>query len=131
MPLYVDQSELPLLQLKYVGAYTDEELYQFLREVDGVLGHPGKKLGLVDLVGADPGTARQRRLHAEWISERKGLLARSFAAAAIVTDNALIRGTVTAVFWIAPLPLPTHVAASVARAQEWLAPYMAQLRGTP
>ena len=128
MPLYVDERELPLLHLKYVGAYSDEELYALLRQVEGVLARPGKKVGIVDLTLADAGTAKQRRVHAEWIGAHKRELAREFAAAAIVTDSALIRGTVTAVFWIAPLPLPTHVAATVERAQEWLLPYLESIR---
>jgi len=124
LPLYVDQRELPLLQLRYVGPYSDDELYALLRQMEVVLTLPGKKVGIVDLTHADAGTAKQRRMHAEWIGGHKQALAHAFSAAVIVTDNALIRGTVTAVFWVAPLPLPTHVAPTVERAQAWLAPFL-------
>ena len=130
MPLYVDQREMPLLHLRYVGAYSDDELSAFLQQLDAVLAQPGKKAGLVDLSEAAAASARQRRMHAEWIGDRKHLLARDFVAAALVTDNVLVRGTITAIFWIAPLPLPTHVASSVPHAQEWLAPYLARLHGS-
>jgi hypothetical protein len=43
-----------------------------------------------------------------------------------VTDSAIIRGTVTAVFWIKPLPLPTHVASTLGAAERWLAPFLAR-----
>lgn len=128
LPLYVEQRELPLLQLRYVGPYSDAELFTLLRQMESVLTRPGKKVGIVDLTHADVGTARQRRLHAEWIGAHKQELLREFAAAAIVTDNALIRGTVTAVFWIAPLPVPTHVTSTVEQAQQWLAPYLSGLQ---
>ena len=127
LPLYVDQRALPLLQLRYVGDYSDDELQQFLQQMDAVLKLPGKKAGIVDLSDAVPGTAKQRRVHAEWIADRKPLLQRDFVAAAIVTDSAIIRGTVTAIFWIAPLPLPTHVTASMEQAEGWLEPYLAGL----
>lgn len=127
MPLFVDRSRLPELRLQYVGEYSDAELGGFLEELDGVLRIPGRKVCVIDLTQAQPGTARQRQLQAAWIGKNEVVLARGFAAAAIVTDSALIRGTVTAVFWIRPLPFPTRVAATLASAESWLAPFRSSL----
>lgn len=124
MPLLVDRQSLPLLRLTYVGDYSDSELTRFLSEVEAVLKLPGRKAGLIDLTRATPGSAKQRQTQGEWIAQHEPTLKRDIAAAAIVTDNALIRGTVTAVFWIRPLPVPTHVAATVEKAEAWLAPYL-------
>lgn len=129
MPLLVERTHLPELRLHYVGDYSDDELQAFLTELDDVLCIPGRKVCLIDLTGAKPGTARQRQVQAEWIRKNEGVLKREFAATAIVTDNAIIRGTVTAVFWIRPLPFPTHIAATVPRAEAWLAAYRAALIG--
>lgn len=129
MPLHVDRQDLPLLRLTYVGEYSDYELSRFLGEVETVLTLPGRKAGLIDLTRATAGSAKQRQTQGEWIALHEKTLQRDFAAAAIVTDSALIRGTVTAVFWIRPLPLPTHVAATVAKAEAWLAPYIAGFSG--
>jgi hypothetical protein len=128
LPLNVIRDDLPILRLRYVGEYSDAELATFLGEIDAVLKEPGEKVGVIDLVQATPGSATQRRIQAEWIRTNERVLAQAFRAAAIVTDNALIRGTVTAVFWIRPLPMPTHMAATVADAERWLAPYIAKLR---
>jgi hypothetical protein len=127
LPLYVDRSELPILRLRYAGTYSDAELLQFLSEVDAVLKVPGRKVGLIDLTDAKPGGAKQRRMQGDWIRENEELLAREVIAAVVVTDSAIIRGTVTAVFWIRPLPMPTHVAATLADAERWLAPYVESL----
>ncbi|HKU36965.1 MAG TPA: STAS/SEC14 domain-containing protein [Polyangiales bacterium] len=127
MPLHIDRRGLPLLRLTYIGEYSDDELIRFLSELKAVLALPGSKACLIDLCEATAGSARQRKLQGEWIREHESLLARDFVAAAIVTDSAVIRGTVTAVFWIRPLPMPTHVAPTLAAAEAWLAPYLANL----
>ncbi|HET8936706.1 MAG TPA: STAS/SEC14 domain-containing protein [Polyangiales bacterium] len=127
MPLIIDRTQLPLLQLRYLGPFSDDELEAFLSELDGVLQLPGRKVCVIDLTHADPGSARQRQLQAAWIIRNEQELARQFAAAAIVTDRAIIRGTVTAVFWIRPLPFPTRVVATVESADAWLAQYRAEL----
>jgi hypothetical protein len=87
---------------------------------------PGRKACLIDLCSAKPGSAKQRNMQAKWIAGNEQAIAREFLAAAIVTDSAIIRGTVTAVFWIKPLPLPTHLAATVEAAEQWLAPFLAR-----
>jgi hypothetical protein len=127
MPLHVDRQNLPLLRLEYLGDYTDDELIRFLQEISAVLRTTsGRKTCLIDLRKATAGTARQRKLQAGWIGDNEEALAKDFAAAAIVTSSALIRGTVTAVFWIRPLPLPTNIVATVAQAEAWLAPFLAR-----
>jgi hypothetical protein len=124
VPLHVDRNDLPILRLRYIGEYTDDELIEFLRELTSIFRVPGKKVGIIDLSLAKPGSARQRKLQAEWIQTHETALAEGFAAAAVVTDSAVIRGTVTAVFWIRPLPFPTHVAATIDAAEHWLRPYI-------
>jgi hypothetical protein len=127
LPIYVDQSALPVLRLTYAGSYSDTELLQFLSEVDTALKVPGQKVGLIDLTDAKPGSARQRRLQADWIRENEALLVRDVVAAALVTDSAVIRGTVTAVFWIRPLPMPSKIVATLQEAEKWLHSYLEKL----
>ena len=130
MPLYVDRRGLPILRLRYIGRYSDDELLQFLSEIDSVLKLPGRKACMIDLIAAKAGNARQRRLQGDWIHQNEELLARDFSAVAIVTDSAVMRGVVTAVFWIRPLPIPTCVAATTGDAERWLAPYIVDLMPT-
>lgn len=128
LPVQIDRAALPLLRITYIDDYPDAELKRFLGELEGVLALPGRKVGLIDLTRAVVGTAKQRQMHAQWIEKYEGQLQKQFTAAAIVTDSALIRGSITAVFWIRPLPLPTHVAATVAQAQVWLSPYLEAIK---
>jgi hypothetical protein len=127
LPLYVERDTLPLLRLRYVGDFSDAELSGFFHELEAILALPTRKVCLFDLRAATPGSAEQRQLQGAWIKRHQQALAKGFAAAAIVTDSALIRGAITAVFWISPLPFPSHVAPSLRAAEEWLAPYLKSL----
>jgi hypothetical protein len=127
LPLRIEQDQLPLLQLAYVGDYSDDELSEFLRVLEGVLQLPGRKACIIDLRKSTAGSAKHRKVQGEWIRDHEAQLARDFTAAAIVTDSAVIRGTVTAVFWIRPLPFPTKLCATIEDAQRWLAPYLSAL----
>ena len=128
MPLYIDRTSLPLLRLRYVGKFTDADLGKFLHELEAILALPGRKAAVFDLTEAGTGSPTQRQTQAAWIGKHESVLARDFAAAAIVTDSAIIRGAVTALFWLRPLPFPTHVTATAQLAEEWLAPYLASLQ---
>ena len=127
MPLVVDRTHLPELRLCYVGDFSDAELKVFLNDLEALLQVPGPKVCVIDLTHATTATARQRQLQAAWIRKNEAALARDFAAAAIVANNAIVRGTVTAIFWLRPLPFPTHVASTLASAEAWLAPYRAAI----
>lgn len=127
MPIRVELNALPLVRIRYVGDYTNDELDDFLDELDRLLRRPGRKLALIDLLDSNVSPPMQRRRQADWIARNERVLRRDFAACAIVLDNPLLRGAVTAIFWISPLPLPTHIAASRQEAQGFLRPYFERL----
>lgn len=124
MPISVDSSKLPLLRIRYDGSFSDDELRDYLGVLDGVLKVAGKKVAIIDLRTAAAASANQRRLQAEWIKRNVDRLKTSFRGAAIITDSALMRGIVTAIFWIHPLPFPTEVVPDLASAQDWVKPHL-------
>lgn len=124
MPVRVDDWRLPLLRISYIGDYSDDELTAYLATLDRIIARPGRKVVLFDLLRATVSPANQRKRQAEWISAKEDVLRRDFAAGAIVLDNALLRGAVTAVFWICPLPLPTQIMSTNESALTWLRPYL-------
>jgi hypothetical protein len=103
-------------------------MLDFFEQLESTLLLPGRKVGLIDLSKAVVSPPTQRQQHGAWIATHEAKLRAQFIAAAIVCDNALIRGGITAVFWIRPLPLPTHVAPSLQQAESWLAPYLAEIK---
>lgn len=128
MPITIDSSDPPLLRIRYDGAFSDGELHAYLTRLDEVVRTAGKKVALIDLRAAVGAPASQRRAQADWIRSHEHRLKRDVLAAAFVTENALIRGVVTAVFWIRPLPLPTTIVADMNSAKAWIEPYLRTAR---
>jgi hypothetical protein len=128
VPLTIDTSELPLLRIAYLGDFSDGELEQFLAQLSVVVRRPGKKCGLIDLRGATNASARQRKRQARWIRDNVEVLERDVSAAVIVTDSAIMRGIVTAIFWIRPLPCPTQIEPTLVRGLAWIRPFLEEAR---
>lgn len=123
MPIRVDARSAPFVRIAYMGDYTDAELEGSLSTLQRILGIPGRKVGLIDCLHATVATPSQRKRMADFIGANEAILRRDFLACAIVLDNALLRGAITAVFWLKPLPLPTEIVASLDKATAWLEPY--------
>ena len=89
------------------------------------------------LVEAAP--ASQRKYAADFMSEHRDLIRRVSAGAGIVAKSAVVRGGITAVFWIRPPPVETRVVATreegilcgiemIEKAGTPLPPHLLQLR---
>ena len=123
MPIVVDVRTLPIVRIAYIGDYSDDELTTYLATLQRLFTMPGRKVAVLDVLKGTVATAHQRKRQAAFIERNEDLLRRDFAAAAIVLDSALLRGAVTAIFWMRPLPMPTQIVATVDAALTWLAPY--------
>lgn len=60
-----------------------------------------------------------RKLQAEWMKENQELFRLVVHAMGFVIPNSVIRGTLTAVFWIAPMPMPTSTHETMEQALDW------------
>ena|GEM_PF-1206773 len=76
---------------------------------------------LVDLVGAQPLNAQQRRDTSDFWKDVKPLAPGRMLALAFVIDNVVVRGIVRAISWIQPPPCEHRVFANAVDAQQWLA----------
>lgn len=54
-----------------------------------------------------------RKLQAEWMQEHRELIAATCMGMAFVIENRLVRGALTAIFWVTPSPVPYSVHASL------------------
>lgn len=70
-------------------------------------------------VGSTP--AARRKAAAAVLDARREKLARITTAYALLTPSALARGTLTAVFWLAPPPYPHRVCRAASEAFAWFA----------
>ena len=61
-----------------------------------------------------------RSLQAEWIEQNRELLRAVCAGMGfVVPSNGVVRGALTAILWLAPIPVHTTVHASMEEALDW------------
>ncbi|MFV8752539.1 hypothetical protein ACNOYE_18485 [Nannocystaceae bacterium ST9] len=124
MPLYqiIDEFE-PLRLMLQVEATSDANLRDFLdRETvaQRELARQGKRyIAICDASIGMRLTPLQRKMYADWMRQHDDLLMSVMAGAAFVMPSALVRGALTAIFWVAPLKSPHSVHARLDQAIEW------------
>lgn len=57
--------------------------------------------------------AAQRRMQADWIKQHDALLRKRAVAIVFVYSSTLLRGMLTAILWLSPLPMPHYVCATL------------------
>jgi hypothetical protein len=81
----------------------------------------GRKLAILyDLTQASPLSPQQRRMQAEWIRQFEQLGRAVTLGVAFVTASAIIRGVLTAIFWVRPPYSPHHVCTELDDGLDWL-----------
>lgn len=116
----VDSSTFPVVMVTFDGALSDEGFAEYLAELRHVLDR-GSRYGVVfDATNAAVPSTSQRRMQADYIRSERERLKRMCVGAAFVIPNALVRGSLTAILWLQPLPYEHTVVASVSAAREWV-----------
>lgn len=123
-PLYrvIDEFD-PLRVLVQVSPTSDDNLRAHLddqlAEMRANRARGKRNVVVIDAsLGLRP-TPTQRKLQADWINEHRELLAASCLGIAFVIPSPLVRGALTAIFWVAQLPIPHTVHATLASAIDW------------
>ncbi|MET0385823.1 MAG: hypothetical protein ABW321_07685 [Polyangiales bacterium] len=105
------------------GAQSDAEVNESLREYQQLLeeararGH--KLVDILDIRKAATPSPTQRRLQTDWNREHEQLLRDTLLGFTFVVSSAVMRGVITAVFWIKPLPVPHAVHTELEEAVHW------------
>ncbi|GAB4207499.1 MAG: hypothetical protein OHK0013_25190 [Sandaracinaceae bacterium] len=120
MPIHVDDTRHPLVVVTFEGDVTDAEFVRYLAEMESrVLVRRRLSATVFDATKAGATSARQRRMQAEWMEKNEEALARYSAGSAFVITSPLVRGTLTAILWLKPLPVPHVVVGTFAEAEQW------------
>lgn len=120
----IDVSDTPLVWLSYVGKVTDAEFEAYLAEYLEVLNR-GQHYGCIfDASRAGVPSALQRRLQADWQRRHERRLKQLCVGGAFVIRSAPIRGALTAILWLQPLPFPHSVVSTPLAALEWVCPLL-------
>ena len=65
------------------------------------------------------GSAMYRRRQADWMKDHEDELRHRTAGIGFVMDSQIMRGALTAVLWLAPLPCPHRIFATIGDAMLW------------
>lgn len=104
--------------------YNDDEHMQHLQELHDIMeaGKPNQVYRWVvinDLTTPVFGSPMHRRRQAEWMIAHDDEIRHRTSGIAFVMTSSLVRTTLTAVFWLAPLPAPHGIFATCAEALAW------------
>ena len=125
-----DEHHWPLVTLKFPSHFSDEEFDDYLTGLSVNLQRTiaqGTRTGLLfDTSDAPSVDARTRRKMADWIDGHREQSAEYCAGYAFVIRSGIVRGILTAILWLAPMPAPHVVVATREEGFEWLRKQLAQ-----
>ena len=119
MSFIVDAGDLPLLRITYDGAATEEQMRAYIDDYDAVLARRQRYALLLDASRAAVPSPTMRRMKAEFLRDRAGVMGALCVGGAYVITSPAIRGAMSAIFWLQPLPYPHVVVASPAEGERW------------
>jgi hypothetical protein len=114
----IDESDWPIILTVFPrGRVSDSALHDVLGHLEHLM-HVSKQRGaklffITDLTHMHEVTpASQRRYTAEWMGRTSQLQRAASVGGAQVTPSAVLRGIITAVFWLQPPPIPPILVAT-------------------
>lgn len=117
--IVVDSSRAPLLLVRFDGAVDDDAFRGYLQELTAWLDRGQRYAIVLDARTASPPPAHQRRMQADMIKAEAKRLKQLCVGGAFVIPSPLVRGALTAILWIQPLPWEHTVVADLEAAEAW------------
>jgi hypothetical protein len=119
--ILVDESQLPVIRVIHQGETSDDDFVTYLETMRRSMFSPnaGQRLLIIDATHAGSTPPTQRRLQAEWMSLHADRLRALTVGVAFIIPSSVVRGFLTAILWIQPLPCPHEVCATLEQALDW------------
>lgn len=119
MKPHIDKSEWPVLLVHWPAELNFSDLDLHFEEITA-LATKGEKIAIViDMTWSGTPSASQRQYAAKRLKETYARAGRNIAGTAHVITSALVRGVLTAVYWLSPPPFQMTVVATRAEAIDW------------
>ena len=120
--LTFDETAWPLLYVRFPSKpLSDEGFEHFITRYTAMVERRVRFATIVDSRGLSTAiTAQQRKRLTEWFEVTGPLAGEHHFGIAVLMSNAIIRGALKAVTWVAPIPVPIKPFASVAESAPWL-----------
>ncbi len=118
----IDDSRHPIVVVTFVGGATDAEFHDYLARMEQlVIERREINCTILDATAAGNTPAVQRRMQADWLKRNEDLLRQWSAGTAFVITSPIVRGLLTAIFWMSPMAAPHTIVASLDEAEHWAA----------
>lgn len=127
----IDESRWPLVVVDWVGEVTFEEIDHHFDGMRALVERREPFVVVVDMKAVEGQTARHRQHGGQRLRELGDLASGVVIAAAHVVRSRLVRGALTAVYWIASPPFPTKVFTDRTDAEAWVLAQYGQTHGAP
>ncbi len=126
---WVDERHAPLYVVSFPASATNEEVTAYCQAVEAWWPRVTEPVAfIVDASRVSSAEATQRQLLADHEKRNRLYTARYHAGSALVVSSQLIRGLITAVYWVAPPNYPHKVVTSRADAEKWVSARLAEAR---
>jgi hypothetical protein len=117
---WADSSEAPIYEVAFPPSTTDEALRSYFE----VIGAWSCRVSyaviwVIDMTRVERVTASQRALYAGFLQRMHAFDLQYTHAIVLVLPNGMLRGIVTAVFWLHPPPYSHHTCASSRDGRSW------------
>lgn len=127
MAIDMDDSARPLLVLRFGADWGSDEFQRYLDWYRSQLARKQRFAAVFDATRARAPSAVERRLQAEFIRDTEPMMRAHCAGLAFAISSPIIRGALTAIFWVQP-PVYTHtVVPTVSEATAWARQRLATL----
>ena len=123
----VDPSDWPLARVTYDGVVDDEAFEAYLTSQTALLERRQPYVILFDARTAGMPSARQRQRMANNMKENEPELRRLCKRGVFVISSPVVRGALTAILWLQPLPFPHDVVSTLEEAERILSATRPQL----
>ena len=100
---------------------SEPEFDQYLASMTQIISRAEKTLTILDARRAIRSPPSQRKKQADWIKMHADQLRRYSLGTAFVLTSPLVRGVLTAILWLQPLPSDYVVVGTMAEAEDWAA----------
>ena len=128
--LIFDDTAWPLLYVRFPSKpLSDEGFEYFISRYTDMVERRSPFATILDSRGLSTAiTAAQRKRLTEWFEVTGPLAGEYHFGIAVLMSNAIIRGALKAVTWVAPIPVPINAFGSVADSAPWIRAIFAEQR---
>ncbi len=121
----IDTSRHPIVTVRFSGYISEPEFDQYLAAMTNVINRYEKTLTILDARRAIRNPASQRKKQAEWLKTHEERLRQQSLGTVFVITSPFVRGVLTAILWLQPLPNEYAVVATLEEAEAWAARQLA------